>query len=133
MSELVRQEVAALERLDLHQLRAGWQERYGPPPRFRSAELFRLMFAFRLQAGAHGGIDAATRKTLARSGAVEAEGRHLGVGATLHRQWQGRDVTVLVTEEGFQWDERTFRSLTAVATAIAGSKWNGPRFFGLRP
>jgi hypothetical protein len=37
-----------------------------------------------------------------------------------------------VAQDGFRWEGRVYRSLSAVATAIAGVKWNGPRFFGLR-
>lgn len=133
MSDRIAGEVEALERLDLHQLRDEWRRRYGPVALFRSPELLRLMLAWRMQASAHGGLDPETRNALARKGMIEAEGRHLGIGATLRREWQGDEVVVTVTEQGFTWGERTFRSLSAAATAIVGSKWNGPRFFGLRP
>ena len=133
MSDRIADDVEALERLDLHQLRDEWRRRYGPVASFRSPELLRLMLAWRMQASAHGGLDPETRNALARKGTIEAEGRHLGIGATLRREWRGDEVVVTVTEQGFTWGERTFRSLSAAATAIAGSKWNGPRFFGLRP
>ena len=133
MSDRIADEVEALERLDLHQLRDEWRRRYGPVASFRSPELFRLMLAWRMQASAHGGLDPETRNALARKGTIEAEGRHLGIGATVRREWRGEEVAVTVTEQGFTWGERTFRSLSAAASAIAGSKWNGPRFFGLRP
>ena len=133
MSDRIADEVEALERLDLHQLRDEWRRRYGPVASFRSPELLRLMLAWRMQASAHGGLDPETRSALARKGTIEAEGRHLGIGATLRREWRGEEVVVTVTEQGFTWGERTFRSLSAAASAIAGSKWNGPRFFGLRP
>lgn len=128
----LEKEVEALERLDLFQLRAAWAEQFGPAPRFRSVELFRLMLAWRMQAAVAGGLDPATRKALRSSGTVVAEGQELGVGATLRRQWQGSEVTVEVVDGGFAWEGRTFRSLSAVATAIAGTRWNGPKFFGLR-
>ncbi|QNN65227.1 DUF2924 domain-containing protein [Sphingomonas rhizophila] len=133
MSTLLQEEVAAVEQLDLHQLRAEWERRFGPAPRFRSETLLRLMLAWRMQAAVHGGLDGETRAALRRRGAVEAEGKHLGVGATLRREWQGEEVEVTVTPGGFRWRDREFKSLSAAATAIAGSKWNGPRFFGLRP
>lgn len=133
MSQRLSKEVEALERLDLHELRQEWQRRFGPVAKFRSTELLRLMLAWRIQATALGGLDLDTRKVLARKGAVEAEGRQLGLGATLRREWQGAEVVITVVEDGFKWNGRTFRSLSAVATTIAGSKWNGPRFFGLRP
>ena len=132
MSEPLASQVEALARLDLHQLRDEWQQRFGPVAMFRSTELLRLMLTWRIQATALGGLDPDTRRVLARKGVVEPEGRQLGVGATLRREWQGSEVVVTVIDDGFSWDGRQFRSLSAVATAIAGSKWNGPRFFGLR-
>lgn len=124
--------LALLPSMDLSALRACWQERYGPPPALRSASLLRLMLAWRLQAGRSGGLDAGTRRQLRRKGPLQAEGLALGVGARLRREWQGRIVEVVVTEDGFAWQGHVYPSLSAAATAIAGSRWNGPRFFGLR-
>ena len=131
MHEL-RQEVGALTRLDLFALRAQWERRFGPAPRFRSVELFRLMLAWRLQAEVHGGLDPATRKALRSNGRVVAEGQELGLGATLRRSWNGEEVVVEVIDGGFRWNDQTFKSLSAVASAITGARWNGPKFFGLR-
>jgi hypothetical protein len=132
VSEAIMSEVGALAGLDLEGLRAIWQARYGAPPALRSAELMRLMLAWRLQAEALGALDRATRRHLKRRGAVAAEGLQLGVGARLRREWQGRNVEVEVEAAGFRWEGRLYPSLSAVATAIAGTRWNGPRFFGLR-
>jgi hypothetical protein len=129
----VEGDVGALTRLDLFQLREAWRDRFGPPPPFRSVDLFRLMLAWRLQAAVHGGLDAVTKKALRSSGAIVAEGQELGVGAVIRRQWQGREVSVQVVEDGFSYEGRTYRSLSAVASAVAGTRWNGPKFFGLRP
>lgn len=128
----VHDEVGALARLDLFALRSQWERRFGPAPRFRSVELFRLMLAWRLQAEVAGGLDPAIRQALRSTGAVVAEGQDFGVGATLRRCWNGEEVVVTVVEGGFQWNEQTFKSLSAVASAITGSRWNGPKFFGLR-
>ena len=128
----VAREVEALGRLDLDGLRALWRERYGPPPRLRSVELLRLMLAWRIQAEALGGLDGETRRQLGRRGPVRMEGLQFGAGAKLRREWRGRVVEVVVEADGFRWEGRTFPSLSAAATAIAGSRWNGPRFFGLR-
>ena len=92
----------------------------------------RQLLAWRVQAQALGGINEPTRRALARSGPVQAEGRHLGVGARLTRNWKGREVTVVVEEDGFRFGDEVFSSLSAAASAIAGTRWNGPRFFGLR-
>jgi Protein of unknown function (DUF2924) len=132
MSEAITREVGALAGLDLEGLRTKWQARYGAPPPLRSAELLRLMLAWRLQAEAQGALDRATRRHLKRRGAVETEGLQLGVGARLRREWQGRTIEVEVEASGFRWQGRLYPSLSAAATAIAGVRWNGPRFFGLR-
>lgn len=128
----VAQLVAEVARMDLEQLRAEWRRRYGPPPRLRSVPILQQLLAWRIQAEAHGGLDADTRKALARTGAAAPEGQHLGIGARLTRTWKGRTVAVVVEEGGFRWEDQVFPSLSAAATALAGSKWNGPRFFGLR-
>jgi hypothetical protein len=124
--------VAGIETMNLDELRCLWLKRYGAPPSLRSVPILRMVLAWRIQAEALGGHDAATRKMLARTGSPEPEGRHLGIGARLNRQWKGRRIEVVVEECGFRWDDRLFPSLSAVATAIAGSRWNGPRFFGFR-
>lgn len=128
----LQQQVEEIGSMDLEALRTLWGQRYGAPPSLRSVPIMRMMLAWRIQADAMGGLDARMHKELARTGPVEVEGRHFGVGALLTRTWKGRPVEVLVEEEGFRWDGRLFPSLSAAATAIAGSKWNGPRFFGLR-
>jgi hypothetical protein len=125
-------EVAALEELDLNALRDKWRERFGAPPNFRSTEMLRLLLAWRIQAIALGGLDRDSRDALSRTGRVVAEGQDLGIGATLRRVWNGEEQVVTVIDKGFDWNGRTFRSLSAAATAIAGTRWNGPRFFGLR-
>ena len=124
--------VTEIEGMDLQALRIVWRERYGAPPPLRSTLIMRHLLSWRVQAETFGGLDTKARRTLTRSGPIEAEGRHLGIGAKLTRNWQGREVTVVVEEDGFRWEDQLFPSLSAAATAIAGSRWNGPRFFGLR-
>jgi hypothetical protein len=132
MSDVIVREVEALAGLDLDGLRAAWRVRYGCPPPLRSVELLRLMLAWRIQAEAFGALDRETRRRLRRRGATEAEGLSLGVGARLRREWQGRVIEVEVEATGFRWQGTLYPSLSAAATAIAGTRWNGPRFFGLR-
>ena len=52
-------------------------------------------------------------------------------GTTLLRQWRGHAHTVLVREDGFEYDGQRYRSLTVIAEKITGAHWSGPRFFGL--
>jgi len=92
--------------------------------------------AWRLQEKAYGGHDAATLKLL-KSFADQDAGkvvlfRKLKPGTTVIREYQGVRHIVTITEGGFVWEGRTYGSLSAIAHAITGSKWNGPRFIGLR-
>ena len=121
-----------VERADLEGLRLLWARHGGAPLALRSVPILRMLLAWRLQAGRHGGLDLETRRALGRKGRIKAEGLDLGIGARLTRRWQGREVEVVVEEGGFRWEGTTYPSLSAAATAIAGGKWNGPRFFGLR-
>lgn len=128
----VADQMAIIAAADLEGLRTLWRGRHGAPPPLRSVALMRQLLAWRVQAEAYGGLDPDTRRLLRLKGATRAEGLHLGIGAVLKRQWQGREVRVEVVTDGFEWDGKRFKSLSAAATAIAGSRWNGPRFFGLR-
>lgn len=125
-------EIALIGSLGLDDLRARWRLHFGPPPRLRSAELLRLMLAWRLQARAYGGLDAETRQVLTRRGPVVPAGRALGIGARLTRDWQGEKIEVTVTADGFLWKGTRYKSLSALASTITGTRWNGPRFFGLK-
>ena len=124
--------IAQTNELGLDKLRGLWRKRYGFPPRLQSIPIMRMMIAWRIQAEAFGGLDKDTRKALAKSGPPRAEGLQLGNGTKLTRNWKGTQIEVIVEEDGFRWRDEVFPSLSAAATAIAGSKWNGPRFFGLR-
>jgi hypothetical protein len=125
-------EIRALDSLDLNGLRAAWPARFGPSPKLRSVELLRMILAWRLQAEALGGLSADTRCQLARRGRVEPEGRAHGVGTILRRTWEGRQIEAVVEPNGFRFDGKFYASLSAVARAATGTRWNGPRFFGLR-
>ena len=124
--------IAQIEHMKLDEIRTFWKTRYGNPPRLQSLPIMRMMLAWRIQADEFGGLDKDTKRVLANSGSPQAEGKHLGTGARLTRIWKGREVEVVVEENGFRWEDQTFPSLSAAATAIAGTRWNGPRFFGLR-
>jgi hypothetical protein len=103
------------------------------------------MLAYHLQAEAMGGLDARTERYLERMDqtsspaaaaplvqAFEQQQRKPAPGTVLTREWNGQHHRVMVLDDGFAWDGRTFRSLSEIAKAITGTKWNGPRFFGLR-
>ncbi|MEP0191788.1 MAG: DUF2924 domain-containing protein [Erythrobacter sp.] len=124
--------VKAIETMELEAVRSLWRQSFGIPPSLRSAPLMRMQLAWRVQCEAFCGLDTETRKALTRTGAAQPEGRQLGIGAILTRNWKGREVQVVVEDKGFRWEGDLYPSLSAAASAIAGSRWNGPRFFGLR-
>src|SRR5262249_12607269 len=94
--------------------------------------------AHQLQERIHGGASRALRRrlqTLAgefeRGGASFDPGVVLKTGTTLVRQWGGRTHTVLVRDDGFEYQEQRYPSLTGIAHQITGAHWSSPRFFGL--
>ena len=133
-------EIAQLGDLDLGKLRDLWRQRLGTPPRFASTEVTRLWLAWELQARARGGYDPATRRRLRQLGNSTgtdsvpklASSTALKPGTVLTREWGGVTHRVMVLEEGFTWAGKNYRSLSEIATRISGSRWSGPRFFGLK-
>ena len=127
-------DVARLDGLGLEALRGEWRSRYGAPPALRSPELLAMMLAWRIQAEAEGGLDAETRRALRRPVATASRAApQPSAGTKLTREWQGvRHEVTAVSEGGFLYRGERFRSLSQVARAITGTRWNGPRFFGLR-
>jgi len=130
-AERVTQEVRALEALDLHSLRDEWRKRYGEPPKMRSRELLARLLAWRIQADAFGGLDPATIRLL-KSDRLPPPRPMFEPGERLIREWHGRRHEVDVLENGFRYNGAEYRSLSHVARAITGTRWNGLRFFGLR-
>jgi hypothetical protein len=136
-------EIAKLRDLDVAALRAGWQTvfRRVPPRRLPRHLLFRML-AYRLQADHLGDLDADSRRLLDRASTPEAAGkRAVNIGKTaasvrpgtiLAREWNDRMHRVAVMADGFAWNGKTYPSLSKIAFAITGTRWNGPRFFGLR-
>jgi hypothetical protein len=93
------------------------------------------MLAYRIQEDAFGGLDRDTAKLLDRLARGEKPSelnRRLKAGTVLVREYQGERHTVTVTTEGFVWRDTTYSSLSMIAHVITGTRWNGPRFFGLR-
>lgn len=133
-------ELVRLDNLGLSELRAYWAEQLGKPPLIASTEITRRWLAWELQAEKRGGFDAATRRRLRQFGQsakiVVAENSPSNVtpkpGTVLTREWAGTTHKVTVLEGGFNWSGRTWNSLSEIATGITGTRWSGPRFFGLK-
>jgi len=132
--------LARLAELSPAELKIEWARRDGAPAPNISPELLRLGVGYRLQEQKLGGVSRATRSLLRQAAARTAEGkgnekkplpRRLTPGTRLVRDWHGIGHTVIVVENGFEYDGRHWKSLTAIARSITGTHWNGPRFFGL--
>jgi hypothetical protein len=129
-----------LSQLSLSKLRAAWTRRLGSnPPAIRSRDMLLRMLAWKIQEKVHGGLDVNTQRTLLsvataldRDGAYRPKIRHdLSPGVVLTREWKGVFHSVTVTGEGFQHLGKPYKSLSDIARTITGTRWSGPRFFGL--
>ncbi len=133
-----------LEQLSRAELRILWEREFsGKPPSSLGRDILALGIAYARQERRHGGLSRPVAKELDRLLA-----RALGDGATdtpqlsttplprigtiLVREWHRTTHHVTVADDGFLWNGKLHRSLSAIARAITGTKWNGPRFFGLR-
>ena len=144
--------IQALGTATLPELRRGWLDVFGctAPPTLKRAMLARAI-AWKMQVNVHGDINPATlmrfrrisedlrqqrvARLAQRCGEPIARQRVptvIAPGTRLVRTWKGTTHCVEVTTGGFEWQGRTFKSLTRVARSITGTKWNGPLFFGLR-
>ena len=142
VSEL-EDEIAHLRDLDLPGLRARWHSVFRRnAPDHLSRHLLYRMIAYRLQAERLGDLDRDTQHFLDRVAAGTRNGdelrakdnhRHgLQPGTILVREWGGKSQRVMVLDQGFAWNGTTYRSLTRIAFAMTGTRWSGPRFFGIR-
>jgi hypothetical protein len=145
--------IGALAHLDEAGLRRRWRGVIGRamPDGLGRALAVRIL-SYRLQAQQYGDLDRASVQALAsvvgsqeRPAGAESHGLGAGVGSAkrpvprrplrpgtiLAREHEGKMHRVMVLERGFAWEGKTYDSLTKVALAITGTRWNGPRFFGL--
>src|SRR5262245_14638665 len=139
-------EIAHLRDLDLKGLRLRWQSMFRrQAPSHLPRHLLLAVMAYQLQADEIGGLAPETvrlLKHIASKGTTEIAVRltsdfdrlraDLKPGTLLLREWKGFSHRVMVVDEGFAWNGKTYDSLSKIACAITGTRWNGPRFFGLR-
>ncbi|WP_209426930.1 DUF2924 domain-containing protein [Pararhodobacter sp. SW119] len=135
--------LAALKTTPTLELKQKWRELFDsePPPFNRHYLESRL--AYRIQELAYGGLKLETIRRLERLGeeldggdrrkrSIRADRDRPIIGTRLVREWQGVEQVVTVTAEGFEWQGRPYKSLSAIARAITGTRWNGWVFFGLK-
>ena len=151
----VDSEVAALGDLSREELAERWTKVYGhAPPKGARRDFLLRAAAWHVQANRLGGLSSDTRRLLrtataqmkkqfatqvgenaaepnAPASPVTAPRKQLSPGTRLVRDWNGRSHVVDVLEEGFAFEGRLHKSLTAIAHQITGAHWSGPRFFGI--
>ncbi len=141
-SEGLTKKLAALAGLDAVGLRAEWRRLYrSHPPRHIRRDLLVLAIAWKLQEKVYGGLTAAQKRKLAGIGEELRRNGNLSTGPAIHlkpglrlvREWRGETHSVLVLEDGFEWNGERRGSLSSIARVITGTRWSGPRFFGLKP
>ena len=142
LPDLIPARLAALKTATTPELKAQWRELFDsePPPFNRRYLESRL--AYRIQELAYGGLKPETIRRLERLGeeldggdrkkrSIRADTMPIA-GTRLIREWQGVEQIVTVTADGFEWQGRPYKSLSAIARAITGTRWNGWVFFGLK-
>ena len=137
----VEAEITGLPNFSLQALRERWEALYGnPAPRSLRRDLLIRAVAYQLQVKAFGGLSARTKRKLREIAVAAREGRfesalvapRVKPGTRLIRVWQGETHSVLVLEDGFEWNGARHGSLSIIAKAITGTNWNGWTFFGVK-
>jgi Protein of unknown function (DUF2924) len=137
----VEAELGRLPAMPIADLRNRYRELFRTePPKAFGPDLLRRSIAHRIQEKAYGGLPVPTRRLLdqlVKAAMAKPNGRlelprRIKPGSELVRTWKGRSYRVMVMADGFAYDGKTFASLSEIASEITGTRWNGPRFFGLR-
>ena len=136
------QQIKQLELSTISDLKLKWRELKGQkPPQFAKRSLLTQVIAWELQAKAFGGIEQSLHRFLLELGRgqppvtpgdADTPTQKLSPGVKLIRTWRGEAHQVIVTDGGFLWRDKTFKSLSIIARKITGTQWSGPVFFGLK-
>ena len=136
----VLRQLFALQEMDRKAIEEKWRDLYGTePPNFKKTFLQRRL-AFRIQELFYGGVDDSTKQKLSEitdkledkkpKARVEIDGKILP-GTRFVREWKGKLYETIVRDDGFEYNGQMYRSLSAIATAITGTQWNGRKWWGL--
>jgi hypothetical protein len=142
MTDMVLTQVAALKTTPTPDLKKMWRELFDTEPPPYNRRFLESRLAYRLQELAYGGLSRATVERL-EALAEDLDGGSMVkrrqrvkdrpiAGTRLVREWQGAEHCVTVLDDGFEYQGRPYRSLSAIARAITGTRWNGLIFFGLK-
>jgi hypothetical protein len=134
-------ELDRLPVMPIAQLRVRYREIFRTePPKAFGPDLLRRSIAHRIQEKAYGGLSRSAQRLfdqMMKAYAAKPNGklvlpRQIKPGSVLVREWKGKSHRVMVLSDGFAYDGKTFGNLSEIAGLITGTRWNGPRFFGLR-
>jgi hypothetical protein len=133
--EAVLAQLAAMQRLSVNELKAKWESLFGTPAPNNARAFLELRIGYRIQELTYGGLAKETRRVLdlladevegkVTRKSMVADPRNPVVGTRLVREWNGAQHAVTVMRDGYEWQGRKFRSLSAIAKAITGTNWNG--------
>jgi hypothetical protein len=138
---VVEDELDRLPVMPIVQLRMRYRELFRTdPPKAFGPDLLRRSIAYRIQEKAYGGLSRPAQRLLdqmmkayaAKPGGKIVLPRRIKPGSVLVREWKGKSHRVTVLADGFAYDGKSFANLSEIAVLITGTRWNGPRFFGLR-
>ena len=141
IEQAIDQELERLPYALIKDLRIRWKDLFASdPPKAFSPDLLRRAIAQRIQERAYGGLNPSAQRELSqiiklhsnKTGDQRELRRRIKPGAIVVREWKGTTHRVTVLSKGFYYNEQTYQSLSEVARAITGTRWNGPKFFGLR-
>ncbi len=135
-ADTMRDRIHAFTKMDRNQCLELWRENFASPPaKYLSQSFMQKAIAYELQCRAFKGTPKSTKRALVAIAkgkkAASAQVRSLTPGMRLLREWNGRTFEVEVTDTGFVWRDKNYRSLSAIAREITGTRWSGPRFFGV--
>ncbi len=141
MSKSVLAQIGALKSMDAKALKARWRELFDTEPPPYNRRFLESRLAYRIQELAYGGLKPETVERLvalaaglggkATKRARSAQDRPIA-GTRLIRDWQGVEHSVTVRDDGYEYQGRPYKSLSAIARLITGTRWNGWTFFGLK-
>jgi DUF2924 family protein len=138
---VVEDELDRLAVMPIAQLRIRYGQLFrSDPPKAFGPDLLRRSIAHRIQEKAYGGLSRSAQRLLdqmMKAYAAKPNGkivlpRRIKPGSVLVREWKGKSHRVMVLADGFAYDGETYSNLSEIAVLITGTRWNGPRFFGLR-
>jgi hypothetical protein len=140
MTDTVLARLAALKTTPTPELRKQWRDLFDKDPPLYNRRYLETRLAYRIQELAYGGLKPETVERLVQMGEQLARGESITgfdehrpiSGTQLIREWHGVEYRVTVRDFDYEWEGRPYRSLSSVARAITGVRWNGKVFFGLK-